>query len=129
MLYKELALLICEKYDMDRISTCEAWAIIRDGGYDNLCARLGKQYADTAPENSGDNYHDGDIGGGQYLNACVWYEYLFGLDVRENTFVPTYNGAGLSGLNKDGTGSYKTHIDYKLLQEAAHQAFADGAAQ
>ena len=123
---REYALLVCEKYDMDRINTGEAWRVVRDGGYDNLCARLGKKWADDAPENSGDNYHDGDIGGGQYLNACVWYEYLFGLDVRENTFVPTYDSAGLDGLNKNGTGTYTLLIDYKLLQEAAHAAFTYG---
>lgn len=122
---RNYALLICEKYDLDRINSGEAWRIIRDGGYDQLCARLGKNVEGAAP-NTGDNYHDGDIGGGQYLNACVWYEYLFGLDVRENTFVPTYNGSGLSGLNKDGTGTYELLIDYKLLQEAAHTAFTTG---
>ena len=127
-LYRELALLICEKYDMDRINTGDAWAIIRAGGYDNLCARLGKK-VDPAPMDSGDNYHDGDIGGGQYLNACVWYEYLFGLDVRENTFVPTYDRPGTTAtgtLNKEGTGVYKLLIDRALLQEAAHTAFTTG---
>ncbi len=123
---RELALLICEKYDLDRINTGEAWAIIRNSGYDNLCARLGKK-VDPAPMDSGDNYHDGDIGGGQYLNACVWYEYLFGLDVRENTFVPTYDRPGTSGvgtLNKNGTGEYKVLTDLAALREAAHAAFA-----
>ena len=127
-LYRELALLICEKYDVERINTGDAWAIIRANGYDNLCARLGKK-VDPAPMDSGDNYHDGDIGGGQYLNACVWYEYLFGLDARENTFVPTYDRPGTTAagtLNKNGDGYYKLLIDQKLLQEAAHTAFTTG---
>ena len=120
--------MISEMYNVDRINTGEAWWSIRNTGYDNLCARLGKK-VDPAPMDSGDNYHDGDIGGGQYLNACVWYEYLFGLDVRENPFVPTYDRPGTTGvgtLNENGTGEYKLLIDQKLLQEAAHGAFTTG---
>ena len=120
----DFARLVCETYDLDRINSGEAWRIIRDNGYDNLCARLGKKWANDAPDNSGDGYHDGDWGGGQYLNACVWYEYLFGLDVRENTFVPTYDGPGLGSLNKNGTGAYELQIVHTLLQEAAHTAFS-----
>lgn len=127
---REMALLLCDEYGFERVNTGEAWWTVRDGGYDNLCARLGKK-VDPAPMDSGDGYHDGDIGGGQYLNACVWYEFLFGLDVRENTFVPTYDRPGAEGtgtLNKNGDGVYKLLIDHKVLQEAAHAAFTAGEA-
>ncbi len=99
--------MITERYpDLLLVNSGDAWAIIRDGGYDNLCARLGSKWSDTAPANSGDNYHDGDIGGGQYLNACVWYEVLFGESCVGNTFQPNYD----------------ILIDVATLQQAAHQA-------
>jgi hypothetical protein len=57
--------------------------------------------------------HDGDVGGGQYLNACVWYEVLFGESCVGNTFRPNYkyNGTSMNML-----------IDVETLQQAAHQA-------
>ena len=36
----------------------------------------------------GDGYHDGDIGGGQYLNACVWFETLTGKSCVGNAYRP-----------------------------------------
>lgn len=50
-----------------------------------------------------------DIGGGQYLNACVWFETLSGLSCLGNTFRPDYE---LS----------ETLIE--VLQQAAHEAVA-----
>jgi len=108
---KNLALLICEKFDLERVCTGDAWQIVRDGGYDNLCARLGK----GEPLHSGDNYHDGDIGGGQYLNACVWFEVLTGESCVGNSFRPEYK-YGASEIY---------HLEESLvqtLQQAAHQA-------
>ena len=54
-----------------RVPTGEAWQLVRDGWggyapYDDLCKRTG------TTDNLGDYYHDGDLGGGQYLNALVW---------------------------------------------------------
>lgn len=66
-----------------------------------LCARLGSN------GNLGDYSHDGDIGGGQYLNACVWLETLTGTSCIGNTFRPNYD------LSED-------MID--MLQQAAHEA-------
>ncbi len=51
--------------------------------------------------------HDGDIGGGQYLNACVWFEILTGQSCIGNTFRPSYE----LGENK-----------IAVLQAAAHKA-------
>ena len=118
--------LFMDRYpDVDLVNTGDAWALIREDGYDQLCARLGKKVGNAAAD-TGDNYHDGDIGGGQYLNACVWYEYLFGLDVRENTFVPTYYRTGSNTnqgtLKTDGSGNYNLLIDREKLQDAAHAA-------
>ena len=66
-----------------RIPSGEAWRRVRDGGYDNLCERMGVN------EGKGDYYHDGDTGGGQYLNACVWFERVLGQNCIGNTWRPT----------------------------------------
>lgn len=81
---RQYALGVCEENGVSRIPSGDAWDLVRAGGYDDLCARTGSN------NDMGDNYHDGDLGGGQYLNACVWYETLTGLDCRENTFRPEY---------------------------------------
>ena len=69
---------------------------------DTLCNKKG--------QNSGDNYHDGDTGGGQFLNACVWFEILTGKSCVDNTFKPSYS---LSETKR------------AALKSAAHQAVED----
>ena len=54
-----------------------------------------------------DMYHDGDVGGGQYLNACVWFEVFFGESCVGNTWRPAYE------LSED---------KITALQQAAHEA-------
>ena len=93
---------VCKEFNLYRINSGEAWQIVREKyGYDNLCARLDKN------EGLGDYYHDGDIGGGQYLNACVWFEVLTGQSCIGNTFRPTYE------LSEEMI---------EMLQKAAHEA-------
>ncbi len=65
-----------------------------------LCLRNGK------PD---DLSHDGDIGGGQYLNACVWFEFLTGKSCVGNTWRPNYE------LSEE---------KITVLQNAAHNAVA-----
>ena len=95
------ALGVCEENGVTRIPSGDAWKIVRDGGYDNLCARLAKD------NGIGDFYHDGDIGGGQYLNACVWFESLTGQSCVGNAFRPDYE------LSEELIS---------MLQNSAHQA-------
>ena len=57
-----------------------------------------------------DMYHDGDVGGGQYLNACVWFEVLTGKSCIGNTWRPSYE------LSEERITQ---------LQLAAHQAVAE----
>ena len=57
-----------------------------------------------------DFYHDGETPGGQYLNACVWYEVLTGNTCIGNTWRPSYE------LDEDRA---------LALQQIAHQAVAD----
>lgn len=102
---KEFALCVTEKFGVRRVPAGDAWQIVRtEYGYDNMCARLGSN------GNRGDNSHDGDIGGGQYLNACVWFETLTGQSCIGNTWRPNYA------------------LDGELIpkfQEAAHRAVAE----
>ncbi len=59
---------------------------------------------------SRDGYHDGTETGGQYLNACVWFESLTGESCIGNTWRPT---------------SYKLdEARVLMLQQAAHEAVA-----
>lgn len=108
--HKELAILASQAYGAQLIPSGDAWQIVRAGGYDGLCARLGK-----GTDHEGDYYHEGDIGGGQYLNACVWFEMLTGQSAVGSTYQPTYTYNNVTyGLN--------TGITYEALQNAAHQA-------
>lgn len=119
-LYRGLSSLICPTYGLERVNLGEAWQEYRavanasaaDGLEDTLCARLGKTVSGAPHE--GDFAHDGDIGGGQLLNACVWYEILTGLDCRENDYSPTYSYGG-----KTFTLSEEL---VTALKEAAHKA-------
>ena len=119
---KDFSVAVCKTFDLERINTGEAWQLVRQGGYDNLCARLSKN------DGAGDYYHDGDIGGGQYLNACVWFEALTGQSCVGNTYVPAY--ASSKVLSADLTsklvlknGKYTLSEDLiATLQQAAHKA-------
>ena len=94
--------LVCKAYNLEKVNTGDAWQLVRQDGYDNLCART------SVNNGGGDYYHDGDIGGGQYLNACVWFEVITGQSGVGNTYRPDY--------------ALDTDITYEKLQEAAHQA-------
>lgn len=99
---KEFAMCVVDTFGVRRVPAGDAWQIVRtEYGYDNLCARLGSNGG------KGDNSHDGDVGGGQYLNACVWLETLTGKSCIGNTWRPGYT------------------LDEALiqnLQQAAHKA-------
>lgn len=99
---KEFALCVTEKFGVGRVPGGDAWQIVRTKyGYDNMCARMGSN------NNQGDYSHDGDIGGGQYLNACVWFETLTGQSCIGNTWRPKYQ------LSEDLIA---------MFQQAAHEA-------
>ena len=114
---RDFAIGVCEENGVRRINSGEAWQYYREnyvgtnGLTDTLCARL------SSNSGKGDDYHDGDWGGGQYLNACVWFEALTGKDCRENTYRPAYT-------YKSQTYTLDETL-VKALQESAHQAVAD----
>ena len=88
---------VADRNGVDQIPGGQAWAIARKTVGDDLC--------------KSDLYHDGDVGGGQYLNACIWFEVLTGKSCIGNTWRPdTYrlDEAKIVGL-----------------QQAAHQAVAE----
>ena len=91
-----IAKQVCNEDNLLRVPTGLAWRKVRDGGYDNMCSRIGV---------TGDYGHDGDVGGGQYLNACVWFETLLGQSCIGNTWRPNYT------LSEDMIA---------MLQKAAH---------
>ena len=101
--YRDFALAACEDFPLSRIPCGDAWQIARKDprAGDVLCDRGDKS----------DNYHDGDEGGGQYLNACVWFETITGQSCIGNTWRP--NGYDLS------------EEKITALQLAAHQAVAE----
>ena len=103
---RERSILISQKYGIDWVPRGSAGMIARANPVvgDTLCARLGIN------GNLGDNAHEGDIGGGQYVTACAWFEVLFGQSCVGNTGRPPYE------LSEEKIAA---------LQEAAHEAVAN----
>ena len=109
---RDYALAVCKELNLERVNTGDAWQLVRrEYGYDKLCARIGK-----GENNSGDGYHDGDIGGGQYLNACVWFEILTGESCVGNSYRPLY---------MDDPALSPSEELVLMLQKAAHEAVAE----
>ena len=98
---------VAEQNGVNIIPCGDAWQVARADSRvgDTMCKRLGVN------GDLGDYYHDGDVGGGQYLNACVWYEALTGNSCIGNTWRPR---------------NYKLSEEKIIaLQEAAHKAVAE----
>ena len=102
---KEYTDIVCKDFDLLTIPCGQAWILARKSPLaGKLCARL------AVNNGEGDYYHDGDIGGGQYLNGCVWFETLTGQSCIGNTFRPDYE------LSEELI---------TVLQQAAHDAVAN----
>ena len=88
---------LCRENDVPMIPAGDAWQIARNDATvgDDLC--------------KDDKAHDGEEGGGQYLNACVFFEVLFGKSCVGSTWRPTY------ALPEEKIPG---------LQQAAHEAVA-----
>jgi len=101
--YRDIAKLVSERYHIDWVPRGDAAQIARANPVvgDVLTARKGIN------GDQGDMYHDGDIGGGQYLTASVWFEILIGQSCIGNTYRPDYE------LNEE---------KIVALQQAAHEA-------
>ena len=104
-IYREYAKLVSRELDILWVPRGDAAQIARaNPAVGNITARLGIN------GNEGDLYHDGDIGGGQYLTACVWYEILTGNSCIGNTWRPKYE------LSEEKIA---------IFQQAAHEAVAN----
>ncbi len=99
---RDVSLELCKSLSLKRIPSGDAWQIARANPLigDTLCQGSSKN----------DKYHDGDIGGGQYLNACTWFEILTGKSCVGNTWRPEYD---------------LEEAKIVALQEAAHKAVMD----
>ena len=93
---------IQKQHGLDYVPTGQAWMEARYNPVigNRLCYRQSK------PD---DTSHDGDLGGGQYLNACVWFETLTGQSCIGNTYRPEYE---------------LSEQKIAILQQAAHNAVA-----
>ena len=99
----QFAIEMSELLEVERVPTGDAWQKVRHNPIigEVLCERTNKN----------DHFHDGDVGGGQYLNACVWFEKITGQSCIGNTWRP------------DNYTLKEEKIP--LLQKAAHEAVAE----
>jgi hypothetical protein len=74
-----------EKNKADRIPCGDAWKILRNN------PAIGESLHDKEGKPIGDYLHDGDVGGGQYLNACIFYEMLIKKSCVGHSWRPDYN--------------------------------------
>ena len=119
-------------YDLKMVNSGAAWTEARSlnaakaeslfpvGG---LCARLGWNDYDGEVMHSGDGRHEGDIGGGQLLNAYMWYMTITGDAALSEVidYKPVYK-----------SGSTEYHLSnevVEMLQQAAVTTFASMADQ
>ena len=94
---------VCHENGAARVPTGDAWQLARAD------ERIGHTLSNKDTMGNTDYIHDGEVGGGQYLNACVWFEVLTQKSCIGNTFRPTY------ALSEEKV---------LLLQQYAHQAVA-----
>ncbi len=120
---------ICTSTGINMIPMGSAWQLARHKTYtlsDKTSYQVGDILCNKGPNGSnasGDYYHDGNTGGGQYLNACVLYEVLTGQSVLEieKVFVP--DGSN----NKDDYALNEKQAE--ALRMAAHEAVETSRAQ
>jgi len=84
LIMQESSKLVCHENQTYRIPTGDAWQLARAD------ARIGHVLSNKDTAGTTDYIHDGEAGGGQYLNACVWYEVLMQKSCIGNTFRPDY---------------------------------------
>ncbi len=128
--FSDSAKNVCANWGFTNAPCGDAWVFVR---YDPLFYAHSGDFANDNPtkclhtriQHSGtskgmiinsDLSHDGDIGGGQYLNACVWFETITKKSVVGNSFVPVY-------VHEESDTSYTfTAEQIAKLQDAAHRA-------
>jgi len=126
--FRDVGKEVCEKYGFTRVPCGDAWETIRhdpmfyergegDAPIKSLHTRIYKSGAKNYEHiYNKDLSHDGDVGGGQYLNACVWFETLTKKSCVGNSFRPEYTHAISGNICRF------TEEKTLALQNAAHQA-------
>lgn len=94
---------VCQENQVYLVPVGDAWQIARAD------ERIGHTLSNKDTVGNTDYIHDGEVGGGQYLNACIWFEMLLQQSCIGNTFRPSYP------LSEEKV---------VLLQQIAHQAVA-----
>jgi len=128
--FRDVGLKYCREFGLTNVPCGDAWKLIRHDPmfytpakdevsypYRTLHTRIGTAgFKDYPFVHNEDLSHDGDIGGGQYLNAAVWYEMLTRRSVVGNSYVPSYT--------HETAGLTITFTENRVaaLQNAAHQA-------
>jgi len=113
-IFRRISLGLSKDFQLTNVPQGDAWEavrhnpLIREGGL-TLNMRIAQGRADYD-----DHIHDGDVGGGQYLNACVFYELLTQKSCLENSFRPRYT--------YQGTDMSLSEEKINLLKQTAHQA-------
>ena len=121
--HRTVGIEVCETYGFTRVPCGDAWELVRhdpiitENGW-TLTTRTGDD-ADTEEKELlwDDLTHDGDVGGGQFLNACVWFEVITGRSVLNVPCAPFY-------LDSAGNRYDMSNEKVMLLKNAAHTAVA-----
>ncbi len=100
--------LICQQNKIGLIPVGDAWQLARANPI--FGQHLTERWFNG--NHKEDHYHDGESGG-QYLNACVFFECIFQTSCVGNSFVPTPGGELQYPLTSEKIA---------LLQEMAHSA-------
>ena len=108
-LKREVAHTVAARNNADLLPAGDAWMDLLKNNPD-VGSNLWRSLKKDRPE--GDYKHDGDIGGGMYLNACIWYEVLTKKSCVGHTWRPT----------EDLVGYTISDSLIAVLQEAAHKA-------
>jgi hypothetical protein len=107
---KQVSLLICQQNEISLLPVGDAWQLARANP--NFGQHLTERWLNG--NHVEDHYHDGESGG-QYLNACVFFEGIFQKSCIGNTFFPEAGGEMQYPLNQDKVNQ---------LQQMAHEAVA-----
>lgn len=128
--FRDVGLKYCEQFGFTNVPCGDAWKSIRhdpmfyapatddvSNPFRTLHTRIFRPSFKEYPfiQNE-DLSHDGDIGGGQYLNAAVWFEMLTHKSVIGNSYIPTYTH------KPAGITFTFTEERVAALQNAAHSA-------
>ena len=126
--YRQVSEEVCRDFGFTNVPLGDAWQAVRhdslfyEAGNGEYPARTLHTRVLTAGFKSyeticlHDLSHDGDMGGGQYLNASVFFECLTGLSVVGNGYRPSYYHAPTD------TTYRLTDAQIEKLQNAAHNA-------